>query len=60
MNDHKKVVDFDSAKEPLLHRRRETKVKKIRNAFKAAREAVLGQSREKELPRRSGKRKKKR
>lgn len=60
MSDQNKVVDFDSAKEPLLHRRRENKVKKIRNAFKAAREAVSGQSKQKEPSRRSGKRKKKR
>ena len=59
MADNKNIVDFDSAKEPLLHRRRENRVKKLRNAFKAAREAVLGKSKDTEIRRRSSKKRKK-
>ncbi len=35
-----KVVDFKSAKDPHVHARKESRVKKMRAAFKAAREAV--------------------
>ncbi len=59
MTDQKKIVDFEIAKEPLLHRRREDKVKKMRNAFKAAREAVSGDRKEKKPHHRSNKRNKK-
>jgi hypothetical protein len=59
MTDDKRIVDFDSAKEPLLHRRREDRVKKMRKAFKAAREAVAGQGEDKDSRHRSNKRSKK-
>ena len=59
MTDRKNIVEFDTAKEPLLHRRREDKVKRMRNAFKAAREAVSDNKKANNPQHRSHKRNKK-
>jgi hypothetical protein len=55
----KKIIDFNAAKEPLVHRRRDNKAKKLRDAFHSARVSSLGQEKQKTGPNKSRKRKKK-
>lgn len=53
-----KIVDFETAKGAHVHARKESRVEKMRNAFKAAREAASRKLTLKKRQKKKGKKKK--
>jgi hypothetical protein len=63
MPDKRNIVDFEKVAEPLVHQRRERKVKKMRSIFKAVRESFSPKTKQQvhpDLKRKPKKKKKKR
>jgi len=59
MPEKNNVVDFEKASEPLVHIRRDRKVKKMRSIFKSVRESFTPRTKRQVRPNLKGKPKKK-